>query len=261
MRTARSKMPSSYTISQHVAFILSLILTSLVLNGCIITADPDNIDKIQGSGLLETRTIDVSDFSKISTVLPGSLVISQGIEESLELSAQANLFPYIEIFVDDDGLLHIETEEDVNLEPTRPISILLTVKSINELNFAGDGLVQIDTLATTQLEVTLAGSGDIEINQLTAVLLDISLAGSGDMLLAGTVDEQNIMLAGSGDIEARELISSKAEIEIAGSGSANVNVSEELTALIVGSGSVRYLGNPTVETTIVGSGTVGPLGE
>lgn len=261
MRTARSKMPSYHMTTQNIALTLLSIGTCVLLSGCIITADPDNIDRIQGSGLLETRTIDVSDFSKISTILPGSLIITQGTEESLELSAQANLFPYIEIFVDDEGLLRIETEDDVNLEPTRPISIQLTVRSINELIFAGDGLVQIDTLATTQMAVTLAGSGDIEINQLTTVLLDVSLAGSGDMLLTGTVEEQNIMLAGSGDIEARELSSNKAEIEIAGSGSATVNVSDELTALIVGSGSVRYLGNPTVDTTIVGSGSVEPLGE
>jgi len=244
--------------SQHSILAFIFVLSSAILSSCIITSDPDGPENIQGSGLLETQTIEVIDFSRVSMSIPGELVIKQGLEESLVLSAQANLLPYIKVFVDEDQL-RIETPERTNLEPTRTILVELTVKSMKELTFAGDGLVEIDTLATTSLSVTLTGSGDIEINQLSSVLLDATLAGSGDMLFSGVVDEQNIVLAGSGNIEARELESNKADIEIAGSGAATINVRDELRASIVGSGSVRYLGNPVVDVTIVGSGTVTPL--
>ena len=237
---------------------VAFLITGLLASGCIITAEPDNFDDIRGSGILEIETIEVSDFSGVSMAIPGELFITQGEEESLSIAAQANLFPYIDIFVE-DGLLRIETPEDINIQPTRTIEIQLSVKSIDEIIFAGTGLVSADSLVTTNLAVTLAGNGDILINQLTTVQLETSLAGSGDLTYSGIVEDQDIVLAGSGDIEARELESKTVSIEIAGSGSATLNVSDELTALIVGSGSVRYLGSPTVETTIVGSGTVGAL--
>lgn len=236
-----------------------VLLLAVFLSGCIINADDLDIDRIQGSGLLETESIAVEDFSRVSMAIPGELYITQGDEESLTLSAQANLIPFINVFVEDNRL-HIETDEDIQIQPTRTIVIELSVIQLRDLVFAGDGLVKVDTLASTNFSTTLAGSGDIEVDQLSAVLLNTTLAGSGDMFFAGTIEEQRINLAGSGDIEARELESQITDIEIAGSGSATVNVTDELKASIVGSGSVRYLGNPTVETTIVGSGTVSPLG-
>ena len=242
----------------HAGVYPFLLLIATFLSGCIISAEPEGFEEIRGSGILETQTADVSDFTGVSMAIPGELSITQGDTETLTISAQPNLLPYIDIFVD-NGLLRIETEDDINIQPTRTIQIELAVRSLDEIIFAGDGLVTVDTLVSTNLEVNLAGSGDIEINQLTSVLLETSLAGSGDLFYSGIVEGQDIVLAGSGDIEARTLESKNVNIEIAGSGSAVLNVSDELTALIVGSGSVRYLGSPTVESTIVGSGTVGPL--
>ncbi len=237
----------------------ALFLSGILFSGCIINVNPDNTETIRGSGSLVPQTVDINDFSKVSMAIPGELTISQGSEESLTITAQANLLPHIDIYVD-EGRLRIETDDDVNIDPTRTIQIQLSVVNLNELIFAGSGLVMVDSLVTTSMAVTLAGSGDIEFSDLTSVELQTTLAGSGDMLFIGTVDEQNIVLAGSGDIEARDLESKTADIEIAGSGSATLNVSDDLRVSIVGSGSVRYLGNPTVETTIVGSGTVSPLG-
>lgn len=238
--------------------LLPLLVAGMFFSGCIINIDPDDNDTIRGSGLLEDETINVSDFSAVSMAIPGELYITQGAEESLVIAAQGNLLPYIDIFVE-EGRLYIETRDNINIQPTRPIDIQLSVKSLDDLVFAGTGFVHVDSLATTRFNLTLAGSGDVTVKQLTAVFLETTLAGSGDIQLIGTIDAHEINLAGSGDIEARELESDEVDIEIAGSGTAYLNVSESLRATIVGSGSVLYLGNPVVETTVVGSGTVGPL--
>ncbi len=245
-------------IHSDIRMLLVLLFAGIFFSGCIINIDPDNDESIRGSGLLETESVNVSGFTEVVMAIPAELYISQGLEESFVISAQANLLPYIDIFVE-EGRLHIETPDDINIQPTRTIDIQLSVQAMDELVFAGTGLVSVDSLATTNLNVTLAGSGDMDINNLTCVLLQTTLAGSGDIHYSGIAEVHEINLAGSGDIEARDLASEELDIEIAGSGDANVNVSESLRATIVGSGSVRYLGNPTVETTIVGSGTVGPL--
>lgn len=231
-------------------------IAAMLLNGCIVGV---NSDSIKGTGELQSSNIDVSDFANVLMAIPGELTITQGDEESLRLSAQTNLLPYIKINVVNNRL-RIETDDNISLDPTRTITIQLVVKSLDELDFAGSGLVEINTLSTTNLSVDFAGSGDVEINELSAMNLDVDFAGSGDLFLSGVVDEQNIDIAGSGDIEARDLMSQKADIEISGSGSAVLNVKDELKATINGSGSVRYIGNPVVDTEISGSGNVSALG-
>lgn len=238
--------------------LLFLLVAGVAFSGCIINIDPDDNNTIRGSGLLESETVNVSEFSAVSMAIPGELYITQGAEESLVIAAQGNLLPHIDIFVE-NGRLYIETPDNLNIQPTRTIDIQLTVKTLEDLVFAGTGFVHVDSLATARFNMTLAGSGDIAMKHLTTVLLETTLAGSGDIQLIGAVDVHEINIAGSGDVEARDLESDEVDIEIAGSGSAYLNVNESLRATIVGSGSVRYLGNPTVETTIVGSGTVGPL--
>ena len=237
-----------------------ILCTSILFGGgCIVSVGTDHPRRIRGSGNLESRSIEVSDFSRVSMGIAGELYIRQGNREELTISAQPNLFPYIDIFVDGNRL-RIETDNDISLDPTRPITIQLTVVSLNDLVFAGDGLVSAETLESSALSVTLAGSGDIEIDELTTGSLETVLAGSGDIFYrAGEATEHDIVLAGSGDIEARALVSREAEVEIAGSGDVFVDVSDRLQVSIIGSGSVKYRGNPQIQTNIVGSGSVGPL--
>ncbi|MEM8485615.1 MAG: head GIN domain-containing protein [Bacteroidota bacterium] len=236
---------------------LLLIVPLLVFSSCIIGAESN---RITGSGLLETRTVDVSNFTGVSMSIPGDLTLIQGSEESLRISAQADLYPFINIFVR-DGRLRIETNDDVSLDPTQPITITIGVQNLDLLQFAGTGTVRMDTLNTIDFNLDLTGSGEMQFAAFSAETLDLSLTGSGNLDFSGTVIAQNIAITGSGDLEARNLESQDADVSISGSGSAVINVTEALTANISGSGNIRYRGTPTVEAAVTGSGSVEPLGE
>lgn len=234
---------------------LLFILPFFVFSGCIIGAESN---QITGSGPLETRTIDVSDFTGVEMNIAGDLVLMQGNEESLSISAQSNLYPFINIFVR-DGRLRIETNDDISLDPTQPIAITVGVQNLDLLRFAGSGTVSMDSLNTVDFKLDLTGSGDMQFDALTAETLNLSLTGSGNLNFSGTVIEQEVSMTSSGNLEARDLESQKADIAISGSGSATVNVTDELVASISGSGKIRYRGTPTVDASITGSGSVEPL--
>jgi hypothetical protein len=245
----------NHSLSLCKVFLLAFI--GLFLGGCLIEfdGDDDSPTLVRGSGPTESEDRTVDEATVVVMALPGALFVRQDAEASLTIEAQANLLPYIKAGVE-NGVLYIETDKDVQLQPTSPIVAHLTVPSLEALTFAGTGSAEIDSLQTTRLRVTLAGSGGITLSDLTALRLEIVLAGSGVFAASGIVDEQAILLAGEGDIEAADLASREATIEITGSGSATLRVSDQLTASIIGSGSVFFIGEPEVTSTIVGSGTV-----
>ncbi len=239
-------------------FVLSILFFSgSLFSGCIIGADSN---KITGEGPLETRIIEVTDFSGIEMSIPGDLVITQGNVEGMSISAQSNLYPFINIFVRGERL-RIETNDDVSLDPTEPIAVLVDVRTLELLRFAGSGNVDMDSLTTTAFTIDLTGSADMQFDQLTTETFELSLAGSGTLNFAGTAIDQVVSIAGSGDMDGRNFESQTADVSISGSGSAIVNVSDALNASIAGSGSIRYWGNPTVESSVTGSGSIAPLGE
>ena len=239
---------------KHLSILLALLF--LPLSGCIIETNDDK-EAIRGSGLLEEDTRSVDAASSVTMSIPGRLNVHQSPETSLAINAQPNLLPYIKTYIN-NGTLYIETEKDIQLEPTLEITVDVSLPAAEAITFAGQGQVFVDTLVTTALHITLAGSGDFDLASLNTELLEIVLAGEGTINAKGIADEQSILIAGSGNIAAADLASKEVTINITGSGNATLRVSDKLTTTIAGSGSVFYIGNPVLETTIAGSGTVQP---
>ena len=237
---------------------LVLLVLLFTASGCIVSVSDDD-ETIRGVGEPVTQGRSFSEFEGVSFALQGNLDIETGEGYSLQVEAQENLMPYINSFVR-NGVLHIEADDNINLQPSRPMRFALTVPSLNEVTLAGSGDINVEEMIDAhRVTLTIAGSGDMEIEEVITPELHVSIAGSGDITLSGEGERQEISIAGSGDYEARTFISSVVDVSIAGSGDAFVQANETLVVSIAGSGTVFYLGNPTISTSIVGSGGVNPL--
>ena len=251
-------------------FILSLACRSVYVNP----------NSVQGSGNIETQTVDVSNFDQISLEISGDVYVEHGQTESVTVEADDNILPLLETKVTGKELV-LSTKPNQGIDPSRKIVYRITVKdlrgiSINgsgnfyvrpiqsdtmDLSLGGSGNIEIDDLATGKLSLDLNGSGNITIDKLAATTIDSSVNGSGDISLAGQAPSQKISFSGSGNYQAGDLKSKTAEINIPGSADVTVWVTDELEANINGSGTVRYYGKPTVDQSGNGSGKIVSLGE
>lgn len=148
-----------------------------------------------------------------------------------------------------------------------------------DLNVSGSGSLQADINASGNVEADVSGSGDIDLKGKCKDF-DSDVSGSGDVVLALTVDgeatfgvsgsgkisasgsAQNVKttISGSGKVLAADLETNRCEVRISGSGDVEINVKNELDAVISGSGSVSYRGNPNkVNSHASGSGKVRKL--
>jgi hypothetical protein len=208
-----------------------LIAAAMLATGCDLVMTP----AIRGSGNVITETRKVSGFKEVSLNGSGQLTLEQNGTESLTITADDNLMPYLTSEVSANKLT-LGTKEHTNLSPSKDIIYKLTVKDLNAINVAGSGSADAKGIHTDQLKVVVAGSG--------------SFSG------AGSADQQDIMIAGSGDYRGANVKSKVVTISIMGSGNAELDATDKLNATVMGSGDIKYSGDPTVTRNIMGSGSV-----
>jgi hypothetical protein len=237
------------------SFIALILITSLILSSCAFSIT-------QGSGKVVTETRQVSGFDRVSLSGIGSLTITLGDKESLQIQAEDNILPRIETIVQDGTLIIRYQNNDFqkNVVPTKPINFYLTAKNINGLELSGAGSISSDKIDTDNLTVSSSGAGSVKIGSLTAQSLTANLSGVGGCEFAGKVINQNLVISGTGSYNAPNLESQNTTIIISGAGSSTVWSTSTLNVTISGAGSVSFYGNPTVTKTISGIGSVKSLG-
>lgn len=208
--------------------ILLTLVCSLFTAGC-------GFSGIRGSGNVISEPREVTGFTEVKLNGTGQLTIDQTGTESLTITADDNLLPYLTSEVSGTRLT-LGTKERTSISPSKDVVYRLTVKDIND--------------------ITVAGSGSADAKGIHTGRLKVLVAGSGTLATAGAAEVQEITIAGSGDYRGGSLKSKAATISIMGSGNAELDASDRLDANITGSGDVRYTGAPAVTKQILGSGTV-----
>jgi hypothetical protein len=269
-------------ISTKVFF--SLVLTACLISGCgwTVSLRDSSPEVVEGSGSIVEEDRMVRDFSSISVVGTGEVIITQNGEEGLTVRTDDNIMPLIKSDVIAGTLVLGFTAEarDKSLRPSDGIVFILTVDDLDGMEITGSGDVtcsslesdrfgievigsgdiRLHSLEAEKLEIGIAGSGDIRIDSLTADEIEVTISGSGELCLAGETRQQEIVISGSGDVEARDLSSQEVKVSTAGSGNATIWAIDRLIVRISGSGNVWYFGKPLVSEMVSGSGGAYSLG-
>ncbi len=209
------------------------VLAVLVAVGCSDGLIADT--SIRGSGTVVSEVRPVAGFDEVAVLGFGTLEIDISGSDSLEIEAEDNLMQYLTSEVKGNRL-ELSTEEDINLNPTKPVLYRITAEQLNE--------------------ILILGSADVRTTRIDSDMFRLTINGSGDVELMGTVTALEVVINGSGDFTGSGLTADTAAITINGSGNGVVNALRELDARIAGSGSVEYLGNPSVAMSVTGSGSV-----
>jgi hypothetical protein len=234
-----------------------LVLLALGLTAC---GFPIRHTQVRGNGKLVTESRHISGFNSVELSGVGRLIIEQGNDESLEISAEENIMRYLRSDVH-SSTLKLGVEEFVSLQPSEEIIYRLSVKDLRRLETSGLGNIEIGNLGSDHLKIEISGSGKISINKLTADRIIVEISGLGDVYITGEVEYQRIRLSGAGNYDASDLQSAEANLEISGTGRAVLWVTDSLDIELSGAGSVRYYGSPQVQSEMSGLGEIKSLGD
>jgi Putative auto-transporter adhesin, head GIN domain len=237
-----------------------LALALLGLSGCLVSPLAGQ-EILEGSGTLaeENRTVD--RITRVQLGAPATLHIEIGSIESLRVSADDNLLPYLEAEVR-GGELDLRVRPGVNVRPRQPIDFYLTVPALERIRITSSGDVEAPDLAAPHFEATITSSGSMTIAGLQAETLDVEITSSGRLtILGGSAENQTIRISSSGDYDAKAVQSKRASVRLTSSGSATLQVLERLDADLSSSGNVYYLGSPEVSVDTSSSGKAIPISE
>lgn len=217
----------------RIKFVIFMVALLSLFSGCINDGGP--LETVRGSGNVITEGREVSGFTAVSLQGIGQLEIDQTGTESLSITADENLLPYIETSVR-GGKLIISVQGNT------------LFNNVTELTYH----VTVDTIDSVELD----GAGSIEISHLDADDWQVNLDGTGNITASGQANKQTVEINGAGAYTADELTSEEVTVRHSGAGMVVVQVSDQLDVRIDGLGTVEYIGDPTVTQTINGLGTV-----
>lgn len=204
---------------------------------------------------------DVPSFSEIALHVPGTLHLTQGNKQSVEVEAKPSTLD--EIITEVKGrelVIRFATKNYIwkSFNPGK-IEIYITVPEIDKLSLSGSGDIKNDgAIKSRILDLSVSGSGDMSLDDLSSERVKTMISGSGNIILAGSgkADDLSVNISGSGDYKGVDFRVKDVNVKIAGSGNAKVYAEKHLKVRVAGSGDVTYKGNPMIDQSVAGSGKV-----
>ena len=217
---------------------------------------------VRGSGVVVSQNRQLADFTSIEINYPVELTVQQGQANSVTIAAENNLLPQLATRVS-GGTLYIENNQPDwtrRVNPTRPVTLNLTVKDLHQVDFPSAGTLTVEELQTNTLALSISGAGSVTLANLTAQALSVNLSGAGNISASGSAQNLTLDISGFGSFRGADLASQTAGVTISGAGNATVWAKTSLDVTISGTGSVNYYGAPQLSREISGLGSVASQG-
>jgi len=218
---------------------------------------------VRGSGETASETRPVADFTVVRVEFPAEIVIEQGEETSLTVTAEDNLLPQLSTRVAGD-VLYIENNEldwSQRVDPTRSVEIHITTPTLSEVKIISASELSVNHMQTDDLTISISEAGTVDLSDLEAGSLDLSLSGAGEISADGSAEDMSLHISGMGPFEGADLEVQTANVHISGAGEATLWAEDELDVEVSGAGSVSYYGSPSVDRNISGVSSIDALGE
>ncbi len=214
------------------------------------------------------KTLELSEFKSIYVNSNYTVYLKQTNKQEVVVEALSDIYALTSITVE-NGVLMINVDrkpdnpnksvwakiDDIKLNPT--MKVYVSVKNINELQVNGSGkIITENSLSAPTLSLSVSGSGSIDLD-LKGDYLKTEVSGAGKIALKGYATSIDAVISGSGNINAFNCTLDNAKAKVSGSGTCELNVANNIEALVVGSGSIKHKGNTKTATKkVYGSGSV-----
>ncbi|MEX0313888.1 MAG: head GIN domain-containing protein [Allomuricauda sp.] len=228
-----------------------IIYLALILVACNGENTPDCF---QNAGDLTRRTVEVSEFTRITVFENINLVLKQGVEQEVEIETGEFLQDEVTANVEDNRLV-LRNENGCNfIRDYGLTTVYVTSPNITEIRsstgllISSDGVLNYpnmnlisESFINPETETT-DGSFDLHLNSAN---IGITVNGIAYLKLRGTTTNLNVNIAaGDSRIEAENLVSQNVSVNHRGSNDVIVNPQLSISGVIRGTGDVISVNRP-----------------
>lgn len=228
-------------ISNLAIILIVVIVVGAVVVGAVVWWFWPFLGHVVGSGNLVTEDYDFSDFTGVDVGSGFEVEITQSSSYSINITADDNMFDYIEVFKTGETL-----------------TIRLKWGHSYESAEAGDRLTIIAMPELYELEFSGGTQGNVE-GFTSSHDFVLSLSGGSTISLEGAANDLTISGSGGSHLYLSDFPVNDATVNLSGGSSATVNLDGRLDGDLSGGSHLKYVGNPTtVDVNTSGGSTVGP---
>ena len=210
---------------------------------CLATTSLLAQDRLKGSGHVVEKTYSVQSFDEIKIDGVFNVHLTQGSTESVKLSIDDNLLPYISVSNDGDRLVVKWTHDKHSSINNVKSDLYITFKTLNEIDLNSVGkLSTTNKLKLKDLKLEVNSVGQTNLN-LDCQNLEIDHNGVGTLVLEGYANRADIDCSGVGSLKAFDLTVDFLDLRCSGVGGAEVTAEKEISVSASGVGGVRYQGD------------------
>jgi len=235
-----------------------------------------------------TEKRDVSTFSAIDASSMFTITVTKGDVESLTITANEELMPYLKSEVK-NGVLKLyyqENKQNRRKQYKSSPEVHITMKQLQKIDLSGSCRLTVNgvfeskkfvaglsgasslKLEINAPEMTIGASGASKINlqgkttnanidasgsstmhlNLQATKVGVDVSGASGISLSGKADRALFDASGASKINAFDFEINKAVTNLSGSSRLQVNATDELSIQVSGMSFVSYKGNPTFKS-------------
>jgi len=251
--------------------VVLILIGLLVLPGCKGTI---------GSGKVITEKKDFKNFTSLDISSAFEVDITQSSMYSVEISADEDLFDYIEVTQTGSELKiylsprHIFTDFTLG---SRVLEAKISMASLHGLELSGASkgtvtgfrsasplMLNVSGATTLKLVNITAGDTECEVSgaskltgNLTAGYAYFNVSGASSMELSGVTNDMELEVSGASRADLEEFHVRNVDVNLSGASEATVYVSQMLDIEVSGASRLYFVGNPTLgETDISGASTI-----
>jgi Putative auto-transporter adhesin, head GIN domain len=236
--------------------------TKFILTIALITAGTLSFAQVT------KKNLELPEFKSIYVNSNYTVYLKQTNKQEVSVEAITEIYELTDIHVE-NGVLMVNVErkpdntnksiwakiDDIKLNPA--MKLMVSMKNISELQVNGGGkIVGQNSLATNYVDLGVSGNGSMDLD-LKGDIIKAEVSGSGKISLRGYGNSIDVLVSGSGSINAFGCVLETAKVKVSGSGLCELNVTNNLEAMILGNGNIKHKGNTKkVQKKVYGSGSV-----
>jgi hypothetical protein len=213
------------------------LFVAFLSTGCAFTG-------IRGSGSVLTKDIPSGAFDRVQIDNSFHVDVMQGPGYSLSVSADDNLWDYVDIY-NYGGILHVGMKSGNYQNTHLSAKIVLPRLTAMEANGASSVLLHSIDDPDNRIELRVGGAssadGDVRCREIL-----IAVTGAGTVTLRGGADRMTLDADGASHAHLEQFRTRTARARIADAADATILVTAELEFEVSGAAHFTYAGHPMI---------------
>ncbi len=225
-----------------------LAVTLLLSAGCnVIGSGPaiviDGGVPLNGSGNVISKEIPFADFTEVEVGNAFTVDISQGAGYGVVVTADDNLFEYLDIYQRGRTLVIGFKGASIGRATWRA---QVTLPDLERLDVAGASRVNVAGFkGQDEMEFEASGASRIT-GRCQARDVAVEVSGASTVELGGSADKLELDASGASTASLGDLVVDRADAVVAEASRATLSVKTMLDANVSGASTLFYVGNPTL---------------